>query len=102
MRGEIRNQFMIIVCNSFSLLYSLGTNFYRMPVNQPFVSVVQSNVRDGAFCFDSNGGGGPNYYPNSFDNKKEDVTQRSSKWKLPSLVEVKRYDTTQDDNYSQV
>ncbi|XP_074594173.1 catalase-like [Brevipalpus obovatus] len=82
--------------------YRLGTNFYRMPVNQPFVSVVQSNVRDGAFCFDSNGGAGPNYYPNSFDNKKEDVTQRSSKWKLPSLVEVKRYDTTQDDNYSQV
>lgn len=71
-------------------------------MNRPFVSMVQSNIRDGSYCYGSNGGGGPNYYPNSFDNKKEDVTQRASKWKLPSMVEVKRYDTTQDDNYSQV
>lgn len=68
----------------------------------PLTGLVQPNIRDGSYCFDSNSGGGPNYYPNSFDSKKEDVTQRASKWKLPVIVEIRRYDTTQDENYSQV
>lgn len=68
----------------------------------PLVGIVQSNIRDGSYCYDSNDGGGPNYYPNSFDTKSEDVSQQASRWKLPAIVEVKRYDTTHDDNYSQV
>ncbi|XP_015784601.1 catalase-like [Tetranychus urticae] len=82
--------------------YRLGTNFFKIPVNKPSVDSVYPNIRDGGYCYDDNGGKGPNYFPNSFDFKKEAETEKPSKWKLPSYVEVKRYDSTHDDNYSQV
>ncbi|XP_015787665.1 catalase-like [Tetranychus urticae] len=82
--------------------YRLGTNFFKLPVNQAASDTAYPNIRDGGYCYDDNGGKGPNYFPNSFDFKKEDETEKPSKWKLPSYVEVKRYDTTHDDNYSQV
>lgn len=45
--------------------YRLGANFSQIPVNRPVVPVV-NHQRDGAMRVDDNGGGKPNYAPNSF------------------------------------
>jgi catalase len=45
--------------------YRLGANFQQVPVNRPLVP-VRNHFRDGAMAIDGNGGGGPNYHPNSF------------------------------------
>ncbi|MDR0940824.1 MAG: catalase [Bacteroidales bacterium] len=45
--------------------YRLGVNFESLPVNAPHCP-VHNYHRDGAMRFDSNGGGTPNYEPNSF------------------------------------
>jgi catalase len=50
--------------------YRLGINHTRLPVNTPrgVVGTAQNYGRDGAMRFDDNGGGAPNYEPNSFDS----------------------------------
>ncbi len=46
--------------------YRLGTNFERLPINSPRgTRVCNPYQRDGAMRFDDNGGGDPNYEPNS-------------------------------------
>ena len=45
--------------------YRLGANFAQLPVNQPKVP-VNNYQRDGAMRVDGNGGGKPNYEPNSY------------------------------------
>ncbi|MGY0792165.1 catalase [Azospirillum argentinense] len=46
--------------------YRLGANHQALPVNRPHVAEVRNHQRDGAMRFDGNGGGSPNYEPNSF------------------------------------
>lgn len=45
--------------------HRLGSNYHLLPINAPKASGVNSYQRDGAMRFDNNGGGGPNYWPNS-------------------------------------
>jgi catalase len=45
--------------------YRLGANFSQIPVNRPQIPVVNHH-RDGAMRIDGNGGGQPNYSPNSY------------------------------------
>ncbi len=46
--------------------YRLGANFERLPINCPHATKVQNTYqRDGAMRFDENGGGDPNYEPNT-------------------------------------
>ncbi|MEO6067810.1 MAG: catalase [Gemmatimonadales bacterium] len=45
--------------------YRLGTNHTALPVNRPHACEMRSYGRDGAMRFDENGGGSPNYGPNS-------------------------------------
>lgn len=45
--------------------YRLGANFAQIPVNRPQVPVANHH-RDGAMRVDGNGGGRPNYAPNSY------------------------------------
>lgn len=45
--------------------HRLGANFNQIPINCPYASKVTNNQRDGAFAINGNGGGGPNYAPNS-------------------------------------
>ena len=45
--------------------HRLGPNFHILPINAS-KSPVQSNERDGSMRSDINGGGEPNYWPNSF------------------------------------
>ncbi|OGD17675.1 MAG: catalase, partial [Candidatus Aminicenantes bacterium RBG_13_59_9] len=46
--------------------HRLGPNYHLLPVNAPKAAQMTSYQRDGFMRFDNNGGGGPNYWPNSF------------------------------------
>ena len=47
-------------------LHRLGPNYHLLPINAPKNAPLASYQRDGAMRFDDNGGGGSNYWPNSF------------------------------------
>lgn len=46
--------------------HRVGPNHQLLPVNRARGTEVHNYQRDGFMRFDENGGGGPNYYPNSF------------------------------------
>ncbi len=47
-------------------IHRLGANYHLLPVNASKNAPETSYQRDGFMRFDANGGGGPNYWPNSF------------------------------------
>ena len=51
--------------------HRLGPNFHLLPINAP-KSPMNSYQRDGSMRPDDNGGGGPNYWPNSFGGAAPD------------------------------
>ena len=52
--------------------HRLGPNYHLLPVNAPKAAPEASYQRDGSMRFDGNGGGGPNYWPNSFGGPAPD------------------------------
>lgn len=52
-------------------LHRLGPNYHLLPINAP-KAMLASYQRDGAMRLDDNGGGGPNYWPNSFGGPAPD------------------------------
>jgi catalase len=56
--------------------YRLGANYQLLPVNAPHAATARNYQRDGAMRFDANGGGGPNYEPNSRGGPVEDARYR--------------------------
>lgn len=52
--------------------HRLGPNYHLLPVNAPRACPMNSYQRDGAMRLDNNGGGGPNYWPNSFGGPAPD------------------------------
>ncbi len=52
--------------------YRLGANHQLLPVNRPRATTARTYQRDGAMRFDGNGGGAPNYQPNSFGGPADD------------------------------
>ena len=59
-------------------LHRLGPNYHLLPVNAPKDAPERSYQRDGLMRFDANGGGGPNYWPNSFGGPAPDPERRRS------------------------
>ncbi len=53
-------------------LHRLGPNYHLIPVNQPKNAPEHSCQRDGLMRVDGNGGGSPNYRPNSFGGPEPD------------------------------
>jgi catalase len=53
-------------------LHRLGPNYHLLPVNAAKHARVANYERDGAMRFDANGGGAPNYWPNSFGGPAPD------------------------------
>src|ERR1700738_3277096 len=51
--------------------YRLGVNYNLLPVNEPKCPFSTYN-RDGSMRFNANGGGSPNYEPNSFGGSTQD------------------------------
>ena len=82
--------------------HRLGVNYQSIPVNRPFNSLVKNYQRDGFMTVTSNGGGSPNYYPNSFQGPVANPSTAS--WhvdKVSSDEEFKTYETGDDDNFTQ-
>ena len=53
--------------------HRLGPNYHLLPVNSAKAAPENNYQRDGFMRFDSNGGGSPNYYPNSFGGPEPDA-----------------------------
>eukprot|EP00095_Tigriopus_kingsejongensis_P005630 snap_masked-scaffold335_size202896-processed-gene-1.3 protein:Tk05630 transcript:snap_masked-scaffold335_size202896-processed-gene-1.3-mRNA-1 annotation:"Catalase" len=62
--------------------HRLGANFMQIPVNCPYRTKVANYQRDGPMTMDSNQGGAPNYFPNSFSGPKQDKEFLESKFKV--------------------
>jgi catalase len=82
--------------------YRIGANYEQIPVNRcPFA--VNNYQRDGAMRVDGNGGGQPNYFPNSFDNTVPDESYKEPAYTVDSNV-VDWYDRNaegENDHYTQ-
>jgi len=50
--------------------HRLGPNYHLIPVNRAKGVPADNYQRDGAMRTDANAGGGPNYYPNTFEGPK--------------------------------
>jgi len=80
--------------------HRLGPNYQEIPVNCPYASRVNNFQRDGSMRVDGNQSGPPNYFPNSFSGPQPDP---SAAWnRLPVSGDVARFETKDDDNFSQV
>ncbi|XP_069688460.1 catalase-like [Periplaneta americana] len=79
--------------------HRLGANYLQIPVNCPYRTRITNYQRDGPQTFNSNQEGAPNYYPNSFGGP-EDVPHCAASKFCPT-GDVARYNTGDDDNYSQ-
>lgn len=81
--------------------YRLGVNYEQIPVNRPIVR-VHNYERDGMMNVGGNGGGKPNYYPNSFDDIEADRNYKEPPMILDSNI-ADTYDRNEndDDHYTQ-
>ncbi len=77
--------------------YRLGANYEQIPVNRP-VAPVHHHQRDGMMSVDGNGGGSPNYFPNSFDNIEADKRYKEPPFKMDSDI-ADSYDRNADDDH---
>ncbi|CAH1394560.1 unnamed protein product [Nezara viridula] len=80
-------------------LHRLGTNHLQLPVNSPFRTHVFNTQRDGEMCYRDNQNGAPNYYPSSFVHMLN--SKRARPPPFSTTGDVDRYDSSNDDNYSQ-
>ncbi|XP_064602677.1 catalase-like isoform X2 [Liolophura sinensis] len=80
--------------------HRLGSNYLQIPVNCPFNTKVRNYQRDGPQCVDDNQTGAPNYYPNSFSGPLDETRHCESQFTITG--NVCRYNTKDEDNFSQV
>jgi catalase len=79
--------------------HRLGANYAQLPVNCP-KNHPKTYQRDGPQSTDMHQKGAPNYFPNSFNGPQEDPAAAQSIF--PATGDVKRIDTGDEDNFSQV
>ncbi len=80
--------------------YRLGGNYAQIPVNKPQGCPVHNYQRDGAMRVDGNGGGRPNYEPNSFGGPTQ--TGVASEPPLRIRGDAAHYDHREgNDDYAQ-
>ncbi|XP_005090060.1 catalase isoform X1 [Aplysia californica] len=80
--------------------HRLGSNYLQIPVNCPFNTRVRNYQRDGPQCVNDNQEGAPNYFPNSFTGPVDNVQKVENCQHISG--DVQRYNTADDDNFSQV
>lgn len=79
--------------------YRLGVNYGHLLVNScPFAKTYQ---RDGAMAVGTNGGPGPNYYPNTFNGLKSNDNKSYKQTAFSLSGDVDRVDVRGEDNFSQ-
>lgn len=81
--------------------YRLGVNYPQIPVNAPYREVTPRNYqRDGQGAILSQNGT-PIYHPNSFHGPEVDLRAQKLQPKFPTSGLVFRYDSGDEDNFSQ-
>jgi catalase len=80
--------------------HRLGPNYDQIPVNCPYRVKVSNYQRDGAMSVLGNQEGAPNYFPNSFSGPTTSSKGEMSSY--PVSGDVARYNTTDDNNFTQV
>ncbi|GAB3058421.1 catalase [Salinicoccus sesuvii] len=79
--------------------YRLGVNHHQIPVNSPKGAAnVCPFSRDGAMRVDGNMGSHTNYYPNSYDQYKDDANAKQPALEMEGLVYEHNF-RDDDDNY---
>ncbi len=82
--------------------YRLGVNFERLPINCPHAAKVQNAYqRDGAMRFDDNGGGDPNYEPNTMGGPLADPKYTEPPLKITGNADRYEQKRGVDDDYIQ-
>ncbi|ODM90690.1 Catalase [Orchesella cincta] len=80
-----------------AIIYRQGTNWPQIPINRPAPGVeINSYQRDGAACYGDNGGGAPNYYPNSFGGHVPSQAAEHVSFSVEGVVD--RFDVPEGDD----
>ncbi|XP_069680920.1 catalase-like [Periplaneta americana] len=79
--------------------YRLGVNYLQIPVNCPFKKRVITDYQRNGLNTIHNQEGAPNYYPNSFNGPHNVPSAADSKFSVSG--DVARYNSSDDDNFSQ-
>ena len=77
--------------------YRLGPNYHLLPVNKPKAVKYINYQRDGYMRLDENGGGAPNYYPNSFGGPEPDIQSTEPFYEVSGKVTRQKYAHPNDD-----
>ena len=78
-------------------IHRLGPNYHLIPVNAPKKAMENSYQRDGLMRTDDNFGGKPNYWPNSFDGPKPDITTKAPPFKVEGSADRHPFKLTDID-----
>lgn len=78
--------------------YRVGTNYQQLPVNAPKCP-YHNYQRDGSMRFDGNGGGAPNYEPNSFDDAPKQTNLKDPAFPQAGSGPEYQYDHREDGDY---
>ena len=77
--------------------HRLGPNYHLLPVNAPKACPMLNYQRDGFMRFDANGGGSPNYYPNSFGGPAPDPNAVEPPFEVKGMAKRQPYTHPNDD-----
>ncbi len=78
-------------------IHRLGPNYHLIPVNAPKNSPEMSYQRDGFMRTDSGGGGGPNYWPNTFKGPAPDASAKEPPFEVSGEADRHPYTHPNDD-----
>jgi catalase len=78
-------------------IHRLGPNYHLIPVNMPKKALEMSYQRDGFMRTDSGGGGGPNYWPNSFNGPGPDISAKEPPIEISGKGDQYPYSHPNDD-----
>lgn len=77
--------------------HRLGPNYHLLPVNSAKACPMLNYQRDGFMRFDANGGGNPNYYPNSFGGPEPEPKAAEPPFEVSGMATRHRYTHPNDD-----
>lgn len=78
-------------------LHRLGPNYHLLPVNAPKGMPENNYQREGAMRYDGNGGGGPNYWPNSFGGPSPNPDMKEPSFEVSGQAARHEYTHPNDD-----
>lgn len=78
-------------------IHRLGPNYHLLPVNAPKNASESSYQRDGFMRTDTNSGGGPNYWPNSFNGAEPDISVKEPPIEISGKADRYEYSHPNDD-----